>query len=178
MTKAKKTWLDNQTELGAALGCTPQTIRTLIRQYGDKAPKPRPDGKWPLEPWQELWDEHKGIDTAAPVDRAADDTLNEQPGVASLHELKCRETLINCMTKELAYAERSGKLVDPTEAIQSFGMACAAINTGFENLIKRCEPKMVGLKDPQEVSEILREEVAILVSNLRQWTAPEEEVPE
>lgn len=155
---APETWLTSLDSLGKSLGVTRQTIDEWRKRFPD-APQPRQNGGHCLEQWQAFVNKHelKGAEGKEVTDGL------------SFTELKMAKLQQEVRRIKMENDQKEGILSDPTAQIQAFGMACASINTGFENLIKRCAPKMVGLKDPHEVEEILRDEVAILVNNLREF---------
>lgn len=161
--KAKKaakpeTWLSSMDALGKALGVTRQTIDQWKKQFHD-APSPRQNGGHSLEQWQAFVNRHNLKGAEGPQDGQA-------PSFTELKMAKLKQE-IRRITME--NDQREGILSDPTDQIHAFGLACAAINTGFENLIKRSTPKLVGLKDQHEIEAVLREEVGILVNNLRDF---------
>lgn len=164
--KANRTLARNLTELAEALDVDEESLRLLRQARSDVTPKATRQGRHNIPEWR-TWLDHGGLKLLNDV------KLGNDEASSNFIELKKSKLHQEIRKLKMENDEREEILSNPADQIQAFALACTSINTGFENMIKRAAPNLVGLKDQHEIEGILREEVEILINNLREFKFPD-----
>jgi biotin operon repressor len=153
-----------QHELAARLGVTRQTIAHCLKNFRDKSP-PVPttcaDGRYDIPAWQDFMVAHN-------IAGKADSTPSEKlPGdLRSVADWRIEKVRLECVRLKQAADRESGEVVPISELQSLLGVMLSAFRIAINNIPGRAAPKLIGLKDYHDLTEILEAECATVLRTL------------